>query len=382
MNPSGSWCTAAGNEVVGSRGRGYWHIIDYKGLFPDLEGAVRDYTSGALDGYDAEDVSGLLKDRVTDGRKRLDEAREAVKALCEPVELPRDSRAYLRYFCSSDLSDADQVKANEPSRIALYRLVGALVRAYANLASELEGAGYTPTDAAAVAAEIDHYEKVRTEVRLASGDYIDLKMYEPAMRHLIDTYIRSEDSRKVSAFDNLSLVSLIVARGPDAVEALPKGIRESPEAVSDTITLNVRKVIIDQNPINPKYFERMSALLDGLLDQRRRDAISYREFLEKISDLARQVTDGPSAAAYPAALDTPGKRALYDNLASNEALAVAVEARVQQATQDGWRANAIKTRRVENAIRAALREGMASDAKVDDDEVARILSLVTSRDEY
>jgi len=202
------------------------------------------------------------------------------------------------------------------------------------------------------------------------------------MRHLIDTYIRSEDSRKVSAFDDLSLVSLIVERGPKALAALPKGIAASSDTISDTITMNVRKVIIDQNPINPKYYERMSALLDGLLDQRRRAAISYREFLEEISVLARQVTEGPSAASYPAALDTPAKRALYDNLGKDDALAVAVDAGVEQASQDGWRANAIKTRRVENAIRAALRAGMAPGSQVDDDEVARILSLVTSRDEY
>ena len=80
---------------------------------------------------------------------------------------------------------------------------------------------------AAIKAEVDHYEKVRDEVKLASGDYIDLKMYEPAMRHLIDTYIRAEDSEKISAFDDLSLVQLIVERGPDAaVEALPKGITQ------------------------------------------------------------------------------------------------------------------------------------------------------------
>ncbi|MES2210154.1 MAG: HsdR family type I site-specific deoxyribonuclease [Chloroflexota bacterium] len=360
----------------------YGYIIDYKGLFPDLEGAVRDYTSGALDGYDAADVTGLLKDRFTDGRKRLEEAREAVKALCEPVEVPRDSAAYLRYFCSADMTDAALVKANEPSRIALYKLVGGLIRAYANIASELEGAGYSTTEAAAIEAEVDLYEKVRTEVRLASGDYIDLKMYEPAMRHLIDTYIRSEDSRKVSAFDDMSLVGLIAARGPEAVKALPEGIAASPDPTSDTITMNVRKVIIDQNPINPRYYERMSALLDGLLDQRRRAAISYREFLEKISVLARQVIEGPSPEAYPAALDSPAKRALYDNLGKNEALAVAVDAGVEQASQDGWRANAIKTRRVENAIRAALRAGMAPGGQVDEDEVMRILSLVTSRDEY
>jgi type I restriction enzyme R subunit len=38
----------------------YGYIVDYKDLFKKLEGAITDYTSGALDGYDAEDVAGLL----------------------------------------------------------------------------------------------------------------------------------------------------------------------------------------------------------------------------------------------------------------------------------------------------------------------------------
>ena len=69
---------------------------------------------------------------------------------------------------------------------------------------------------------MDHFEKARTEVKMASGDYIDLKMYEPAMRHLIDTYIRAEECEKISAFDNISLAELIVERGTGAVDALPR----------------------------------------------------------------------------------------------------------------------------------------------------------------
>ena len=58
---------------------------------------------------------------------------------------------------------------------------------------------------AALKSEVERFEKVSSEVKLASGDYIDLKAYEPAMRHLIDTYIQAEDSHKViSAFDDLS----------------------------------------------------------------------------------------------------------------------------------------------------------------------------------
>ena len=106
-------------------------------------------------------------------------------------------------------------------------------------------------------------------MKLASGDYIDLKMYEPAMRHLIDTYIRAEESEKVSAFDDMSLIQLIVERGADAVDALPEGIRKNQEAVAETIENNVRKLIIDEQPINPKYYEKMSELLDALIEQRR-----------------------------------------------------------------------------------------------------------------
>ena len=105
-----------------------------------------------------------------------------------------------------------------------------LLRAYANLANEMGEAGYTEAEAAAIKAEVDHYEKVREEVKLASGDYVDLKMYEPAMRHLLDTYIRAEESEKLSAFDDLTLVELIVERGEAAVDALPEGIRENREA--------------------------------------------------------------------------------------------------------------------------------------------------------
>ena len=85
----------------------YGHIIDYKDLFRSLEGAIRDYTGEAFEGYSREDVEGLLTDRLERGRERLEEAREAVRALCEPVEPPRDTAAYLRYFCQDGTGDGE-----------------------------------------------------------------------------------------------------------------------------------------------------------------------------------------------------------------------------------------------------------------------------------
>ena len=352
----------------------FGYIVDYKDLFKHLEGAVDDYTSGALDGYDKEDVAGLLEDRVGKAKERLDEAIEAVRALCEPVEPPRDDQAFYRYFSSREHGDAAQLKANEPQRLKLYKLTSSLVRAYANVASEMTEAGYSDAEASAIKDEVAYYENLRNQVKLHSGDAIDLKQYEPAMRHLIDAYIVAKDSEKVSDFDHLSLVELIVERGVDAVKALPKAIGEKQEAAAETIENNVRKLIIDESPINPKYYEKMSELLGALIEQRREKALGYEEYLRQIVELTRQAKNGPSAGSYPKSLDTAAKRALYDNLGRDEARALTVNDVVQAAAQDGWRNNLMKTRRVRQAIAGVLGE---DDAAVDE-----ALELVKRQHEY
>ena len=352
----------------------YGYIIDYKDLFKSLEGAVKDYTSGALDGYDKEDVAGLLEDRLTKARERLEEAREAIKALCEPVEAPKDTAAYLRYFCARDSGNADQLKENEPRRLTLYTLTASLLRAYANLADEMEKAGYTALEISTIKEDADHFDKARNEVKLASGDYIDLKMFEPAMRHLIDTYIRAEESEKISAFDDLSLIQLIVERGTDAVKELPKGIRENREAVAETIENNVRKLIIDEQPINPKYYEKMSELLDALIEQRKKEALDYQEYLAKIVELTRKAKNPATGYIYPTALDTAAKRALYDNLGKDEALAIHVDYAIRESRQDDWRSNPFKVKKVKLAIKSVLQD--------DEELTEKTLELVKNQYEY
>jgi len=332
----------------------YGYIVDYKDLFQSIEGAVQDYTSGALDGFDKEDVAGLLKDRLQEGREDLEEAREAVKALCEPVEPPRDSAAYLHYFCATESGNAEQLKANEPKRLALYKTTARLLRAFANLANEMEAAGYSPQQIQVIQDEVTHFTKVRDEVKLASGDYIDLKQYEPAMRHLIDTYIRAKSSEKLSDLEDLSLIQVIIDRGADAVDALPEGLRKQQEAVAETIENNVRKLIIDESPVNPKYYEKMSELLDALIKKRRQGALAYRDYLEHIAEITRKAKTAGSDTQYPEAIKTPGRRALYDNLDRDETLALAVDEALCNARQDGWRSNTMKTRRIWFAVRSVL----------------------------
>ncbi len=372
----------------------YGYVIDYKDLFRSLERSITDYTGEAFDGYDAADVQGLLKDRLEQGRERLEEAREAIKALCEPVDPPRDTAAYLRYFCAADSGDAEHLKENERERLSLYKLTAALLRAYANLANEMSEAGYSAAEAQAIKAEVRHYETVRQEVKLASGDYVDMKMYEPAMRHLLDTYIRADESVQVSTFDDLTLVRMIVERGAEAVADLPEGIRKNRETTSETIENNVRRLIIDERAVNPKYYERMSDLLDALIRQRKQEALSYREYLDRIVDITRKASNPASRAAYPARIDSGPLRALYDNLKDpdplrergpaygrgtpegdpREELAVQVDQAIRGVKKADWRGNRFKEREVRNAIQAVLGD--------DDGSITTIFDVAKAQHEY
>jgi type I restriction enzyme R subunit len=109
----------------------------------------------------------------------------------------------------TDHGNADQLKENEPKRLALYKMTAALIRAYADIANELEEAGYSQAEIKMIQEETRHFEGVRDEVKKHSGDAVDLKMYEPAMRRLIDAYIRADESEIISAFDEMSLVQLL-----------------------------------------------------------------------------------------------------------------------------------------------------------------------------
>ena len=351
----------------------YGYIIDYKDLFRSLEKSIHDYTSEAFDKYDPEDVEGILSDRLDKGRERLEDAREAIKALCEPVEAPRDTQAYLRYFCTSDSANVDILKDNEPKRVALYKLTVSLLRAYANLANEMQEAGYSVKETQAIKTEVEHYEKVRTEVKMASGDYIDMKMYEPAMRHLLDTYIRAEESEKLSAFDDLSLIELIVERGEDAVEALPEGIRNNPEAMAETIENNVRKLIIDEMAVNPKYYEKMSELLDALIKTRKQEAWDYKAYLAKIVELTKRVSK-PKATSYPNDINTTALRAFYDNLDNDKNIAMQVDVAIRNVKKAGWRGNRFKEKEVRIAIEAVL----GGDGEL----VSSIFEIAKKQNEY
>lgn len=351
----------------------YGYVIDYKNLFDSLKDSIRDYTSDALDGYDKTDVEGLLTDRLTKGREHLEAVREQLRLLCEPVVPPRGTPEYLHFFCGNPANSED-LKERETRRRDLYKYTAALMRAFAEIAGELVDAGYTVSEAVEVELAVRHYENVRDEVKVASGEAPDLKRYEADMRFIFDNYVKADDSEKVGALENLNLIQAIVTQGvQSATEGLPQGIQNNRESVAETIENNVRKLIIDENPTNPKYFERISVLLEELIARRQQEAIEYEAYLLEIEKLCRLATDPNSGSIYPLTLHTQAQRNLYDNLGRDEPLALAVDTAILDVRQDGWRGHDFKRKMVRIAINNLLNNLVEAD---------RILKLAMEQAEY
>ncbi|ANH83169.1 restriction endonuclease subunit R [Niabella ginsenosidivorans] len=348
----------------------YGYVVDYKDLFKRLEKAVSDYTSDAFDAFEKEDVEGLLADRLQKGKERLDECLESIKALIEPIGNAKDQLQCIRYFCGNPENPED-LKNTEQRRISLYKQTVALIRAFANIANEMEEAGYTIKQTEQIKEDMKFFENLRQEIKLASRDYIDLKQYEPAMRHLIDTYISATDSTVVSAFDDITLLQLIAEKGMDvAANSLPSGIRKNKNAMAETIENNIRRLIIDEMPTNPKYYEKMSVLLDELIRQRKEEAQEYKKYLAALAKLIKNVTKPEDSKDYPKAMNTPGKRALFDNLNRDANLALQVDAAIISVKKDDWRGNKQK----EKEIRIAIGEYIE-----DEEEVNRVYEIVRAQ---
>ena len=365
-----------------SEDKEYGYIVDYKDLFKSLEQSIKDYTSEAFDGYDNEDIAGLLCDRLEKGRQRLEDVREAIKALCEPVPYPRGTLEYCHYFSAADSGDVAAIKENAPRRVQLYKLSASFVRAYADLAGEMRGAGYSDEEARSIKEEAEHFQKVCSELKLHSGDYVDMKALEPSMRYLLDTYIRAEESVVLSSFDDLSLIQLIVERGEGAIDALPAGLRDSEDAAAETIENNVRRIIVDRMDVNPKYYELMSELLDELILTRRRQAGDYRDYLKRIVELTKKVSQG-GGSAYPPGLATQAQRALYDNIecaAENDVayrvkLAVDIDQSILAVKKADFRDSPMK----QKEVRLAIERVVGSD---DPEYVVRLFEIVKNQHGY
>lgn len=300
------------------------YIIDYKDLFKNIEGAVENYTVGAFDDFDKEDITGLLKNRLKFGSERLNKALKKVRALCEPVENPKGTLEFLHYFVSEDLdtvseSREEKMKNTESRRIEFYNAVSDLIIAYTNIADEMTKAGYTKEEIREIKEAVKYYNNARDEVMKSASDYIELKNYDSAMRYMIDNYISAESSDVQNKLDESTLLDVIVTSGLEqAKKVMPESFRNNKKVMALAIENNIASTVINNKIQNPRYYSKMSELLEKLIEMKKEQSLDYQKYLEKLVELVKKVKSPETSGTYPKSMYNVRLRGLYDILDKDE----------------------------------------------------------------
>lgn len=346
----------------------YGYIIDYMDLFQCLEKSIIDYTTEALSGFDKQDVIGLLNDRKQLARKDFDNAMDSLDGLLEGVKEPKSDHDYRGYFhCFEDVISEAAIK----KRYQLYKAVNSVIRTYTNFLPYMsdEEVGYSVEETEKFAKKIKSYIRLKEMIMLSSGDSIDFKAYEADMRFMIDNYIEADASRKLCDFEGMSLVDLVVDEGEKFVEKLPDSIKNDDKSVAEMIENHIRRVVNYEYQTNPEYYENMSKILDNLIEQRKQDKLLYAEYLEKVSDLAKQVKQ-TGILDYPEGIVKHKElRALYDNLGKNEELAKTLHQDILIHKPHNYKDNSMKIRKVKQIIKETLNTD-------DKEKIERIYKIV------
>lgn len=224
------------NRVESDR-KEFGYIIDYKDLFDEIKGAVEDYTNGqytggAFSAFNSEDVAGLLKNRLEQGKKDLDEALELIEGICQYVKQPKGADLYFDYFVFDQATThvEEQLAVsleNASKREQFYNAVLTLTNRYLAIATQMVEAGYTAEEAKTIHQKVTDYDELRKAIMLRSGDSTDLKQYNAMMRQLLDhTYRLLSQMCMKCSMTFLSLTSSMTTRQRKILMASTPSLKE------------------------------------------------------------------------------------------------------------------------------------------------------------
>ncbi|MGB2552222.1 type I restriction endonuclease subunit R [Campylobacter sp. MOP51] len=325
----------------------YGYIVDYRDLFKSLEKAYKNYTKEAFDGYDESDIAGLLKDRLEKGKEDLENAWESLSAICDGVKSPKSNREFIEYFCLNDKENLNNEM--QARRLSFYRAVAVFVRAYSQVANELLKLEYTKEQELEWDNRVKNFSMLRDAVKLASGDYVDMRKWDNDMRILINRYVNAGESKVLAEFEDKGLLEILVQNesiGEEEIKALGGN-----EGVAEAIENNIRRIIVDDNQLNPKFYENLSQILDELIEQRKKGALEYEKYLKEVINLAKQLKTKDIDKAYPLEINSAGKRAIYDNFNQDVDWVERLDKAIKMHKPDGYIGNTMKERSLKNAIK-------------------------------
>lgn len=180
----------------------------------------------------------------------------------------------------------------------------------------------------------------------------------------------------------MSLVELLLQGKTTTPSDLIHDIPGDQKAKAEMIENNLKHEIVKKMGGNKVYYDKLSEMLQKLIDQRKIEALSYEEYLRQVVELAEAILHPETSDDYPDTVKTSeARRALYDFFNQNADLAVAIDKEIRSALQPSWKSNFQKQQLIRGAIyNQLLQNGFDEDGAAS--RVNDIYDLALRQEEY
>ncbi|CAC9599583.1 Type I restriction-modification system, restriction subunit R (EC 3.1.21.3) [uncultured Gammaproteobacteria bacterium] len=276
-------------------GKDFGFIIDYRGLFGDLDKALTTYSG--LSEFGEDDIVSVVFD-IKDEIARVKTYATDLKELFTDVN-QSDQESYEVYL------------ADNSKRKRFYDLLSRYARALKiALSSDKLDKVFSEDEIQEFKEKMRFYAQLRQSVKIRYFEVVDFAQYEKQMQKLLDTFISSDEVNQLT-----KTVNIFDDGFNQEVERL-----QGSNARADAILSASSAFISEKMDSNPAYYEKLSQKIKQIIDDYRHKRLSEEEKLANAKEIQKMLlkTSEDEAVNYPIEIrNNTFARIIYDNTADD-----------------------------------------------------------------
>ena len=242
-------------------GKDYGLIIDYRGIFGELNEAIDTYAALENEGFDPEDIEGTLTD-ISQEIKLLPQRHTNIWEVFKEVDNQKDLEAMQRHLEPED------------RRQRFYEVLSLFAKTLQLALANAKFQDETPEKKIArYKDDLKYFLNLRQAVKQRFGEAVDYSSYETQIRNMVNKYIGADAVKQLIAPVNVF-----------AIDEFEKEIEsiEGDAAKADAIASRVKKTITEKMEEDPALYKRLSELIDEAIAEHRAKRLSDVEYLKRV----------------------------------------------------------------------------------------------------
>ena len=274
-------------------GKDYGLIIDYRGLFENLDKALTSY--GSLAGYDEQDVKGTFTD-VKKELQKLKTSFSQLQDLFKSIKYKDDQESYEVFLDTKE------------KRQEFYTALNIFARDLAfSLGCDFVNNIYSEEDLSNFKKWLRFYNTLRRSLKIRYYESVDFAQYEQRMQSLLDTYIGTEGN----VFQLSATVDMFSQDFKEEVNTLTSDRAKADAIISATI-----KYAKEKREVNPAFYDMVAEKIKEIIQKYKDKRLSEREFFSESQSIYDDIKkhNKQQSDNYPESINSKPKQSFYDSL--------------------------------------------------------------------